>query len=202
MFNKMVVKRAVCLLVMLAAVSSTLSAQRVWKPGEIAPLQGVFPSVGDYMGPVQDGSYFQVVVMDFYEGGIFHLVLTHADVDSYGIEVCTNDSFLLDLMESLPSDPNKFNPVLNFEAQRIMEKLTGGYRPFSVVGDSGNSFFSVAGAVTWESYLHGFSREELHAGRGAFTLVFSGSSDWYMERNPTILNRDGKTRFYTPYKGQ
>ena len=202
MFNKMVVKRVVCLLVMLAAVIPALSAQRVWKSGDILPLQGVFPSVGDYMGSMDDKAFFQFVVVDVYGDNHFHIVCTRATAHSFDVLCITNDPFLMDFDDDLPRAPWRFSLWTDSKSVRIMDKLTGGYRPSSVIGDSGDVFSSGADEFSWGINYHGFSREELDAGAGFVMFGFSGSGDWDTERSPTLMNPDGKTVFYTPYKGQ
>ncbi len=194
MLNKAIVKRVVCLLVMLAAVSSTLSAQRVWKSGEVSISKGEFPAVGDYIS--SDNANIppvQVVHLE-RDGDLFHMVTTLVAGHEWYVNVYTNDEEVVNYLVGLPS-----NPLSTFGFTEFLPSLlqfTGGYLPFQ--------FHDVlAGthpALMMDAGIHFADRSPTN-GKHALIILY-GAGLWMTSISPTIYNPDGKTVFYTPYKGQ
>lgn len=189
------VKRGVCLLVLLVAVASSLSARRVFSFEELLPL---IPLVGDYVRSPASNKLLQVVRVDYHPGGVFHMVFTYFDEDGFIVLVFTNDVLIIDLIGDVFSNHGTFNCFFDWDLVHFMDSVTFGYRPFFILSGSGDVFPSGVVNVSYQVDYLNFSDNQLDN----FILVsFSGSGGWNEVPHPVILCPDGRLKFFTPYKG-
>ena len=193
MFNEMVIKRVVCLLVMLAAVIPALSAQRLWEPGEVSISKGEFPAVGDYIANTGDAPPSQVVYLK-RDGDLYHMVTTIVAAHEWYVNVYTNNEEVVKYLAGLPS-----NPLTTFGFTEFLPSLlqfTGGYLPFQFH----DALAGTHPALMRDAGIHVGDRSPSD-GKNAWVILY-GAGLWWTSLSPTIYNPDGKTVFYTPYKGQ